>query len=444
MDSPQEKVSGWANALALLAGLGLGVTLLLTISSQSFDALSGKGEALIFASRLLGMVAAYTMLLLVLISARVPWLERAVGQPELVKWHRKIGPWPIFAISAHALLATLGYAQQADEGFLAQIWAFIVHYEGMLAGFLALVMIVTAGTLSYRKIRSKLKYETWWAVHLYMYLALGLAFIHQVEGGVTFVGHDMSKLWWTTLWVCAAVIVILTRVCLPALRTRKYRLKIESVEVIAPAVVEVVCRGRKLSSLKVQGGQFFNLRILKRGMWWQAHPYSVSSVPDDDRLRFTIKTDGDYGRLVGSLSAGTSVAIEGPYGTFGNRVHNSNQVLFLGAGVGVVPLKAILDQLPENVVTTFVNRATSEGQLVHKLEIRRKVAERGEYAVLHELVGPRQQQRFDSTRLASLVAQPEHTDIYVCGPQSFIDDVVTAATAIGVPKSLIHTEEFAF
>ena len=35
------------------------------------------------------------------------------------------------------------------------------------------------GVMSYRKIRQRMKYETWWVAHLYFYVAVALAFGHQ-------------------------------------------------------------------------------------------------------------------------------------------------------------------------------------------------------------------------------------------------------------------------
>ena len=43
-------------------------------------------------------------------------------------------------------------------------------------------------------------YETWWAVPLYTYLAIALAFSHQLADGVSFVGHPLARLFWVVVW----------------------------------------------------------------------------------------------------------------------------------------------------------------------------------------------------------------------------------------------------
>ncbi|HWE08747.1 MAG TPA: hypothetical protein VG325_05310 [Solirubrobacteraceae bacterium] len=67
-----------------------------------------------------------------------------------------------------------------------------------------------------------------------------------------------------------------------------------AVEPVAPGVAAAICNGRRLDRLPVSGGQFFQWRFLKRGMWWQAHPYSVSAMPAPRYLRFAIKDLGGH------------------------------------------------------------------------------------------------------------------------------------------------------
>jgi len=37
-----------------------------------------------------------------------------------------------------------------------------------------------------------------------------------------------------------------------------------------------------------------------------------------------------------------------------------------------------------------------------------------------------------------------HSDIYVCGPNGFMDSVIRMVTSAGVPEKRIHHESFAF
>ena len=83
----------FADACAVLAGLGLGVVLALVIVQEKPGSLAAPGGWLTAAGRLSGFLGGYVLLVLVVLMARIPWLERSVGQDQLVRWHRRLGPW---------------------------------------------------------------------------------------------------------------------------------------------------------------------------------------------------------------------------------------------------------------------------------------------------------------------------------------------------------------
>ena len=53
----------------------------------------------------------------------------------------------------------------------------------MLPAATAFVLMMGLGVISYRGIRNRMKYETWWVAHLYFYIAVALSFGHQVALG---------------------------------------------------------------------------------------------------------------------------------------------------------------------------------------------------------------------------------------------------------------------
>jgi len=75
-------------------------------------------------------------------------------------------------------------------------------------------------------------------------------------------------------------------------------------------------------------------------------PYSLSALPQPPYLRVTIKGLGDQSRAIAGLKPGTRVAIEGPYGAFTHHARRTDRVALIGAGVGVTPLRALLEDLP--------------------------------------------------------------------------------------------------
>jgi ferredoxin-NADP reductase/DMSO/TMAO reductase YedYZ heme-binding membrane subunit len=428
--------------LTALAGLGLGITLALGISAESMGSLRAPGGLATAAGRLTGLGAAYAMVVVVALVARFGPLERAIGQDRLVRWHRKLGPWPLYLLVAHGSLITVGYAQAANDGVLHQFGQLLWTYPGVLAATVGGALLIAAGVTSYKKARARMAYETWWSVHLYTYLALFLSFSHQVDTGASFVGHPAARAWWTALWLGTLALVLVARVGLPVWRSLRHDLKVVGVTGEGPDAFSVLLRGRRLDRLPIAGGQFLQWRFLRRGMWWQAHPFSLSAAPTGRHLRITIKMLGDHSAALARLRPGTRVAIEGPYGVFTADARHSDRVLLVGAGVGITPVRALLEELPEDADVVVVLRGSRPEDLVLRDEVAEQVARRR--GRLHALLGPRERVPLDAGALTALVPDIARRDVYLCGPEPFQDALIAASLQAGVPPAHLHHESFAF
>jgi ferredoxin-NADP reductase len=204
----------------------------------------------------------------------------------------------------------------------------------------------------------------------------------------------------------------------------------------------VICSGRGLEKLPISGGQFFLWRFLTRDLWWQAHPYSLSALPRPPYLRITVKCLGDASRTVARLRPGTRVAFEGPYGVFTDHARLSDGVLLIAAGVGITPLRALLEDLPADADVVVLVRASKVADLLHRGEIAALVEHRR--GRLHEVIGSRRKVRLDARALHRNVPDIAERDIYICGPAGFDDEIVAAARELGVPDHQIHIESFGF
>jgi predicted ferric reductase len=436
---PSDRAVRW---LAGLVAGGLAVTLALGLSTESAGTLSAPGGVATALGRVTGLVGTYLLLLTVLLVARLPALEHAVGQDRLVRWHRRLAPWPLVLIAAHGALIALGYGQAARTGPLHQLGVLLTSYPGVLAATAGFGLLVMAGVTSYRYARAKMRYETWWTVHLYVYLGLALSFSHQLSTGAAFVAHPVARVWWWSIWLATAGVALVYRVGLPVWRSLYHRVRVVAVRPEGPGVVSLVCEGRHLDRLAVAGGQFLQWRFLKPGLWWQAHPYSLSALPDAGRMRVTVKDLGDHSGGLAALRPGTWVAIEGPYGSFTRHARRSDAVLLVGAGVGVTPLRALLEDLPPHVDVEVVLRASREEELVLEHEVAELVEQRG--GRLHRLVGPRTSVRLDGPALRELVPDVAERDLYICGPDGFTAAIERAARRCGTPPANVHREAFAF
>jgi predicted ferric reductase len=441
--------SWWPDVIGAAGAFSALIVVALWVRGRGLQDFGDWWTGLTSVGRLTGLVSADLLLAQVLLMARVPWIERAYGQDQLARWHRLAGFTSFNLMLAHIVLITLGYAGTAHASVLGETWDLVTTYPGMLlatAGSAALVMVVVT---SVRAARRRLRYESWHLLHLYAYLGVGLALPHQLWSGADFTASPAATLyWWTAYGVCAGAVVVF-RLGLPAWRTLRHRLEVAAVVAEGPGVHSVYLRGRDLHRLPVRAGQFFQWRFLTGPGWSRAHPYSLSAAPRPDTLRITVKSLGDGSGQVSRLRPGTKVLVEGPYGRLTADRRTARRVTMIASGVGVTPLRALLEELPYAPgEAVLLYRARSEADLVFRGELESLAATRG-VRVLY-LLGPRGRGGSwlpagwgeDAKALRHLVPDVAHHDVFVCGPDSWMEAVLRAARRARVPDDRIHLERF--
>ena len=390
------------------------------------------------------MSGTYLALVGLVMVSRIAWIEKAVGHDRLILWHRKLGPYTLFLIGFHVLLVTLAYAGNDGSRIGQELWHLTWTYDWMLAAMVGFIFFLLAGITSYKKVRAKMSYETWWTIHLYTYLAIALSFMHQIRTGPMFMFHPVYKWYWIGLYIIAAGIVLYWRFTIPIYRYFRHELRVHKIVDEGANMVSVIMRGRDLDRMKAQGGQFFSWRFLTPGHIWVAHPYSLSATPTNSELKITVKNLGDGSGSVSEIPTGTRVYFEGPYGVFtASKVTKGlGQVVLVGGGVGIAPLLALMDEFDESVAIDVLFRVSKEEEIVLNRELDELAKKRG--AQVHYLVGPRKKHPMNAREIMKYVPSFRFSDVYVCGPTSMVEAVREAAEASGIPKNRFHAEIFEF
>jgi predicted ferric reductase len=390
-----------------------------------------------FLGGLTGLAGTYLALVMVLIVSRVPLVEAVLGFDGLLRFHRRLAPWPISLIAAHVVLLVVAYAQAAKNGVWHEIGLLVSTFPYMLEATIGFILMMAVATVSARAVRKRVRRERWWAFHLCMYLALALSFAHVIALGPSFVRHPVNRALWVLLWAATAGLVLTYRFGLPVVRSLRHRLQVSEVRPEGPGVVSVVLRGRKLERLAASGGQFFEWRFLTRGMWWQAHPFTLSGR-SGSHLRLTVKSAGDYSSAISRLAPGTRVAIEGPYGVFTARARRRHKAVLISGGIGVTAVRALLEDLPKTAEPVVIMRASRQEDLVLAPEVEKLAANRN--GRVYEWVGPRSAVRLD--QITHLVPDIRKRDVYVAGPNGFVSAVRSALSRVGVPEDAVHFEGY--
>jgi predicted ferric reductase len=409
--------------------------------------LHGTASALTSAGRLTGLVGAYLVLVQLLLVARIPTLDRVAGFDRVTRWHRINGRVAIVALVAHAGLITAGYALTDHSGLPHEIWSLLTTFAGVLTATAGLVALIGVAVTSVVIVRRRMRYETWYFVHLYSYLGIALAFSHQIATGRDFTGNALARTYWTGLYIATLAAIVGFRIALPAARALYHRLRVIDIVREGPDVVTMHLGGHRLDRLGARSGQFFLFRFLTRDRWWEAHPYSLSAAPDGRSLRITVKALGDSSATIGRVRRGTRVIAEGPYGAFTAAARRRRRALLIAGGIGITPIRALLEDMPAQTgELTVLYRAVDLRDVIFRQELEELAARRG--AALRYVLGdhrdPAARGLLSPAHLRQLVPDLDGHDVFVCGPPAMTDSVRRSLHRAGVPRRQIVVEQFAF
>jgi predicted ferric reductase len=175
----------------------------------------------------------------------------------------------------------------------------------------------------------------------------------------------------------------------------------------------------------------------------QFHPFSITSAPDEPRLRITVKAVGDYTRALRTLKPGTTAVVEGPYGSFSSRDLPNDRQIWIAGGIGVTPFLSMARSLNGDAPTVDFYYCVEHEPEAHFLdEIQSIARERDDFRVA---VVPRDREGFlTAERLAAENEDLASANVLICGPPAMIESLRSQLKARGVPAPQIHAEEFTF
>jgi predicted ferric reductase len=432
------------------------------VDGGSHDLVAGSlAIRLIAVGRLTGLVAMDLLLVQLLLAARVPWVDRVYGLDRALKAHRVLGRISVPLVLVHVGAIVLGY-QLRDRlhglgGTLNETFRLVTGGNDLLEATLATVLLVAIAVTSVNIARRQMSYEWWHLVHLAAYAAVILSVPHQLSLGSDFTSAGWAKTYWMALYAVVAASVLWWRLLVPVWRSLRHDLRVTGVVEETPGVWSVWMRGRHLDSMPVRAGQFLNWRFLSPRLLLAAHPWSLSSAPDGNNLRITVRDLGDHSRELLGLRPGTRVLFEGPYGAFTTQGRTRRRVLLVAAGIGITPVRALLEELVRSRQAshgdvTVVYRANTEQDLAFRRELEQLAASGGHRLLM--LVGPPVEGSWlppapagaggDVQRLRALVPKLTAHEAYVCGPAPWMTLVDKTLRQGGIPRRHIHDERFSW
>lgn len=432
-------IGAWYSGL-LLAVIAWATT------SAGLLASGSVGGVLLAIGRLLGILATVFALTQFLLMGRILWIERPFGLDHLASYHRFNGYAAILLIVLHPLFIVAGYAFVGRTGFVTTYLDIVQHYSYVWWALIAELLFVIVVATSIYIIRHKLKFESWYGVHLLVYAAIVLVFFHQFAVGGSFINHPLARAYWYGVYAFVGLNVLFFRFTWPTLNLLRFQFRVSRVVTETSTTTSVYIRGRNLQAWRARPGQFVLIRLLSMKHGLQEHPFSLSAVPKNNEFRLTIRHSGDFTSTIDQLKPGTWALVSGPFGRFTSEAAVTNRRLFIAGGVGVTPIKTLIEEATlqhTDSVLIYGNRTPDD--VVFGTELRALGA--AKLLVTEVYSNPPQGFRGKTGHVtAELVQQlaPDfrHRDVYLCGPPLMMDDIIKGLLASGLPSNQLHYERF--
>jgi predicted ferric reductase len=192
--------------------------------------------------------------------------------------------------------------------------------------------------------------------------------------------------------------------------------------------------------LQFKPGQFAFVKLEAEGVLGETHPFSMSSSPSSQTLRFGIKKLGDYTSLLSAVQKGQKIKIDGPYGTFSNEIVNNLRQIWIAGGIGVTPFMSMARSLNKDQQIDLYYSVKQPKEAVYLNELTTIQKNNANFKVMPFYS--------DKQGLLSLeYIQQNSTNLdganyMICGPGSMMKAMKAQLKSAGVARHNINTEEF--
>jgi predicted ferric reductase len=391
-------------------------------------------------TQLTGISASFAGLAGLALAGRPVAIEHRYGLDRVFIWHRILGETMAVLIGVHVVAAVFSWG--LDAGFGAAIIDLTGRDSYMALAFVGALIIGAVTVTSLRSIRRQMAYETWYFIHLLAYAGFAISFSHEIVWGELFADDTFSRWLWLALHIGVGIMLIRGRwgrLIAAALRP----MHIAETVTLNDNTTELRLAGGTLHKMVGDAGQFVIVRPLAKGLWWQAHPFSLSAAPTTGGLKISVKSLGDASTSIGRLPRGTRVAVEGPFGAFTPRAIDDRKVLFVVGGIGVAPVKAMLERLDRRHQPIVLYRASRHDDLVYADELRAMARELG--GELLTLVGPTAtlaiKDPFSGKVLLKAIPDLTERVALLCGPERLLWAGRAGLREAGVASDDIYFEQ---
>lgn len=391
---------------------------------------------------LFGLVGMTMFALTFILSTRISWIEDVFGGLDKVYiTHGILGGTALMLILAHPIFLVLKFVPSqlgVAAGYLLPSSYWSVNF-----GILALLGMIT---LIFITLFTKMKYHRWKFTHEF----LGLMFLFAVFHIFLVRGNASQDNIFAGYYLYAGVVSALGLFGFSYSLFIKNRLfknavyTVKSLENKGDLFEITLAPEHKPISYKA--GQFIFVRFYNENISSEAHPFSIASRSDAEKIVIVVKKLGDYTSKLAHLKEGDKVSVEGPYGRFNYKKYSHKNQVWIAAGIGVTPFIGMAKDVVEDpalkgditLIYSVRNKEDLIGNSLFK-EISEKTSRFRYVPWVSKDKG-----RIDAKAIYDNGGEFRNKEFFLCGPTAFKESIIKKLIDNKVKKNHIHEEAFDF
>ena len=388
-----------------------------------------------YAGEILGSIVIVLLSFSLFLSTRAKWAEPYFGGLDrMYITHRRTSTSAFLLLFVHLLTVPISVNDMRIGNYLA-IVAFL--------GIVSIVLVTLAPRVPFlSKFLTGGTYDGWKRLHRFIGIFFVLGFIHSLT--VKALDAIIAITWVQMFFILGTLSYLYTE--LFGRFFKKYvPYTVEAVKHPNPTTTEVTLRPKNGAIKKQRAGQFLFVHFPGDKILSESHPFTISSAPDEDALRVTIKASGDFTRhLFHNLQPAMNAVIDGAYGMFDYKTGGQKQIWIAG-GIGLTPFLSFIRDM--------------NGSLAHEVDFYYTVRHPEEALFVDEIRAATENNprlnvhvRFSATEgsltidhiLKNVKGNLMDYHVYLCGPLPMIQAFERKFLDLGLPSNQIHYEEFNF
>lgn len=410
--------------------------------SASFSSFSSTMNSLGRIASLMGIVLFSNVLLL---NTRITFIEDLFnGLDKAYKAHHFFGASSFVLLLFHPILLASALIMTSTS----QAALFLLPSQNIPTN-LGISAILSMQLFLIFTFFIKLPYQNWKLTHKFLGLSFLLASLH-----VFTISSDVSRNIFLRTYIFAFIAIgflsFIYRSVLHGMRVKKSEFEISTVKTLDETVTELTLKSTGQATqatrqaINFRPGQFVFISVQDENIGVESHPFSISSASNEESIRLSIKSLGDYTSKIKEIKPGTKAELEGPYGRF--FLDEKPDQIFLAGGIGITPFLSFARSLSESARqithqrTHLVWSVPTAKEAIFAKEIHDLSKKHEDFKFT--IFNSEKQGRITGEYLlkeTSYLGQ----DIYLCAPPGMMVAIKKQLISLGVKKEKIHMEEFA-